>query len=64
MLVLTRKKQEQISIFVNGVVVATVTVCETGDNRTKLGLEGPGDTTFVRSELLSRHPSNPADTED
>lgn len=51
MLVLSRKKEEEIHIG-NGVVVRVIAI--SGD-RVKLGLTAPKDMNIVRSELLKRN---------
>ncbi len=51
MLVLSRKKEEEIHIG-NGVVVRVIAI--SGD-RVKLGLTAPKDVNIVRSELLKRN---------
>ena len=47
MLVLTRKQQESIRIGDS----ITITVLQVKGNSVRLGLEGPDDVTFMRSEV-------------
>lgn len=54
MLVLSRKRDESISIEFAGVVLTTITVTAVQGDRVKLGFEGDRAVTVRRTELPSK----------
>jgi carbon storage regulator len=57
MLVLTRKENEKIQIGDN----ITITVVRTSGDKVRLGIEAPADMKVLRTELVERTPSPPAE---
>ncbi len=52
MLVITRRKNEDVVIEHNGVIVANIKVIDIGQGKVRLGFEAPKTTVVTRRELL------------
>lgn len=52
MLILTRRKNEDVVIEHNGVIVANIRIIDVGQGKVRLGFEAPKTTVVTRRELM------------
>jgi carbon storage regulator CsrA len=52
MLILTRRKNEDVVIEHNGVIVANIRIIDVGHGKVRLGFEAPKTTVVTRRELM------------